>query len=133
MIIEKYNHFSTEKVFKMLEIIKKTRKEFAVLLDLKDIEGIRNSNEFGHIYLVINENIPGWIKCGMTSNIIGRLHTYNCGDPLNRYKILIEKIVSNKGKSEKLLMYELGLYAFEKQGEWFRINEDEALKIFEKI
>lgn len=134
MIKEAYPSLGDYKSNCMLDKVKQLRKEMSEITGLEDgIDGVRNSKGSGIIYLVENEMYPGWIKCGMTINIISRLNSYNCNDPLKRFRIVAEKTVLNRRKSETDLMRELGNVSSLSNGEWFRIEKEQALKIFDIV
>lgn len=132
-ILTAFPKISNHKADKMLEDVKRIRKEFTILCSLNDVAGIHNVKSNGFIYLIINESFKGWIKCGMTTNLVKRLATYNCYDPYHQYRFLIEKIVENKNKSETLLIYNLKNASENHKGEWFKIDEQIAIEIFNKI
>jgi hypothetical protein len=117
-----------------LERIKKIRKEMADAIDnIEPVKGLHNPLKNGIIYLVEHELYDGWIKCGMTVNMKTRIGSYNCNDPLKRFKVVIEKDVNDRRKSESLLKYNLKNASSLSNGEWYRINKDEALKIFNNV
>lgn len=132
-ILKAYPKVGNHKANKMLEYIKRIRKEFAVLCNLKDVAGVHDSKSVGHIYLITNERFVGWIKCGKTANLVKRLSAYNCYDPQQRYRVLIETIVYDKNKAESLLIYNLKNASSAHNGEWFRIAEEQAINIFKQI
>jgi hypothetical protein len=124
---------SQYKLEAMLEKIKFFRKKFADELNIDDVDGIRNSNGSGYIYLIENKAYDGWIKCGMTTKISSRLNSYNVNDPLKSFNLLIEKKVSNRRLAEKLLINELASSSVLCNGEWFKIKKDKAIEIFNTI
>ena len=117
----------------MLRKIKQLRKEMSQAIGTSNPSGIRNSTGEGVIYLVEHELYEGWVKCGMTTNMKKRLGSYNCSDPLKRFSVLLEKSVSDRRKSESLLIHNLKSKASLSKGEWFRINKVTALEIFNAI
>lgn len=134
VVKELYPNLGGYKAERMLNEVKKLRKKMSEITGLEDgISGIRNSKGDGIIYLVENEMYPGWIKCGMTVNMSNRLNSYNCYDPLKRFRIITEKSVSNRRKSEAFLKRELESVSSLSNGEWFRIEKEQALKIFNNV
>jgi hypothetical protein len=117
--------------------VKKRRRELmlAVGIEIDDttfkVKGLQNLLKTGVIYLVEHELYPGWIKCGMTVNMNTRLKTYNCSDPLKRFKFVTSKVVEDRRKAELMLINNLKAKSDLQSGEWFRISKDEALKIFD--
>lgn len=129
-----YPKMSEYKISRMLKKIKEFRKSMAEIVGYEEhIDGIQSSEKSGIIYLVEHELYKGWIKCGMTVNIKTRIGSYNCNDPLKRFKVIVEKNVSNRRKSESLLKYNLKMTSSLSNGEWYRIDKDEALRIFNNI
>jgi hypothetical protein len=124
---------SENKLDAMLNKVKFYRKKLASEMNLENVDGVRNSKGNGFVYLVENEMFPGWIKCGMTTNLASRINTYNTNDPLRRFKLISDKKVIDRRLSEKNLIRELGLSASLVNGEWFRIDKDHALNIFQKM
>lgn len=87
----------------------------------------------GFIYLIENDAYPGWIKCGMTTQIKSRLDSYNSYDPLKRFQLVASSEVQNRRKSESLLLHEMKVKSSLQTGEWFKIDKETALKIFERV
>lgn len=108
------------------------RKELSKLVDF-DVENVRNSNGYGFVYLIVNEIYNGWVKCGKTTNVNKRLISYNTCDPLRRYRILCSKEVSDRNKTEQDLLKMFKLHSSLSNGEWFKINFEKAIEIFESL
>ena len=87
----------------------------------------------GFIYLIENDAYPGWIKCGMTTELKSRLDAYNGYDPLKRFRVIASSEVPNRRKSESQLLNDLKMKSSLQTGEWFKIDKEIALKIFEQI
>jgi hypothetical protein len=130
---ELYPNMSDYKINVMLNKINQLRKQLSNASKLTSVSGIRNSAGSGLIYLIEHELYSGWIKCGMTVNIEDRIKTYNCGDPLKRYKVIVTKHVENRRFAETRLKSELKLTSTLSNGEWFRIDKDIALQLFNVI
>jgi hypothetical protein len=129
-----YPNMGEYKLIKTLEKIKEFRKEMADVIGYEiPIEGIHNPDKKGIIYLVENELYDGWIKCGMTVNMKSRIGSYNCNDPLKRFRLIIEKNVDDRRKSESLLKYNLKMISSMNSGEWYKISKEDAVKIFSTI
>ncbi len=129
-----YPNLGEYKALVMLEKVKKFRKEMAEITGYAElIHGVQDSAGNGAIYLVENSLYEGWIKCGMTTNMKSRLISYNCYDPLKRFNLIIEKNVVNRRKSESVLIHNLKMVATLNNGEWFRIDKNIALDIFNNI
>lgn len=133
-IVKMYPRLDIKSAKTMLSRIKKRRKELAAVTGHKDVAGVHNPKEEGYVYLIENESSKGWVKCGMTTNLAKRLQQYNFSDPLNRFVYVATKKVSNRNKSESLLLYNMKSKSLETvRSEWFRIDKDIALQIFDLI
>lgn len=93
-------------------------------------KGKQTSIMEGFVYLVKNDVFPGWIKAGMTIDYEERLNTYNSYTPTNNFQMLSVKWVTDRKMFETILLEELGKNAKISRGEWFKIDETEALRIF---
>lgn len=134
MIKSFYPHMGDYKSDCMLTKVKLLRKEMSELTGVEDgITGIRKSKGKGIVYLVENEMYPGWIKCGMTIDMNNRLNSYNCNDPLKRFRVIVAKEVENRRKSETSLIRELRIISSLSNGEWFRVDKETAMKIFNTV
>lgn len=127
-----YPNMSDRKMGALLDETRKLRKEISLEINIIP-NGIRDSKGFGEIYLIIHPHFDGWVKCGMTNNVKSRLSTYNTCDPLKRFVILKSKIVGDRRQSEKHLIKSLKEHSKECNGEWFKIDSDAAIKIFNNL
>ena len=121
----------------LLSLIKKRRKELATAVDRihKDVKvrGIQSVDKNGFIYLIVNPKFSGWVKCGMTINLNTRLNSYNCYDPTGQFRFIATKKVENRRAAERSLLRKVSLTAAAVNGEWFRIDESDCIKIFNEI
>lgn len=130
---------SKHKADMVIKEAKKKRKEIlSVVRSQTDMQaftpkGFQNPKESGFIYLVENEAFPGWVKCGMTTNVISRLSSYNSSDPLKRFVLISSKTVAQRRKAEKLLLDNMVTRSKIRNGEWFRIEKDEAILVFNNL
>ena len=46
------------------------------------LSGLNFPDERGEVYLITNPAWPGWIKCGKSGSVSGRLSSYQTGSPL---------------------------------------------------
>jgi hypothetical protein len=86
--------------------------------------------EEGFVYLVKNSAFPGWIKAGMTIDYEDRLKTYNLYAPDRNFQMISMKWVADRRVCETILLEELGKIAEITNGEWFKVDESLALKVF---
>ncbi len=105
---------------------KKCRKERAN--EIKNRNRIIKKPEC-YIYVITNDNWPGWIKIGRASNLKSRLYSYQTSSPFRNYEIYYSLFTSN--------IYEIEKYFFDKygnkNGEWYYIDKDEAVDMIIKI
>ena len=127
-----FPNISDDKFILMLRKIRNLRKKLAKVTNIK-ANGVRRSVGEGVIYLIENEMFIGWVKCGMTVDLAKRLNTYNCNDPLKRFRLITERIVSDRRKAEKKLLELMKNNADIENGEWFRIDRNKALTVFNSI
>lgn len=102
-----------------------------ILLDNTKIKGRHTSVTEGFIYAIENKAWKGWIKVGCASNLDERLSTYQTGDPLKQYKIILSKPVKNRKDAEKEI-HNL-LRKVDRNGEWFFTNKDYIANLFKLI
>ena len=97
------------------------------------MHGEQTSIKEGFVYLVGNRSYPGWIKAGMTIDFENRLTQYNVYDPLDGFEMHYIKWTDDRRYKENLLLSAIGEEAVCQKGEWFYIDEKQAIEIFETI
>lgn len=55
----------------------------------------------GIVYLISNPAFEGFLKIGMTKNLVDRLRSYQTYDPMKRYKVEHYRVVENAREEEK--------------------------------
>lgn len=75
-----------------------------------------NKTESGIVYLVSNPAFEGYLKIGITKDLISRMKTYQTCDPLRRFKVEHWKVVENAKITENFLLkhYKINIA----EGEW---------------
>jgi hypothetical protein len=96
------------------------------------LKGEQTSVRQGFVYLVKNPCFPGWVKAGMTIDYELRLSTYNTSDPLSRFEYVKLAWTPDRREAELLLLNALRLNALETLGEWFRMQVQDAVLIFDQ-
>jgi hypothetical protein len=94
-------------------------------------KGEQTSAKEGFIYLVKNPCFPGWLKAGMTIDYELRLSTYNTSDPLSRFEYVKLVWTPDRRESERTLLNALQQIAEKRRGEWFSMQRQDALFVFE--
>lgn len=86
----------------------------------------------GFVYLISNKNWSKWIKVGMTLDYESRLSSYNIYDPTFGYEYVKIAFTNDRKNKEKILIELFEDASLKRSGEWFEIDQLEAIKIFEK-
>lgn len=86
----------------------------------------------GYLYIIVNEAFPSWIKVGTTWNLNDRLHTYQTGDPLRRYKIIYSLYHINFRTAEKKIKSLMKPFAKKIINEWYEIDIHMAIPRLEE-
>ena len=42
----------------------------------------------GYLYIITNENFPGWVKVGVTKDLDARLNNYQTASPHRNYRLV---------------------------------------------
>jgi len=79
-------------------------------------------NKEGYLYIISNNNFPGYYKVGVTSDIKSRLRTYQTASPLRNYKIEYYINHSDCYEAEKQISKKLRYFATEIKNEWFKCD-----------
>ena len=81
-----------------------------------------------YIYLLRDPNEPDWLKLGETKDPRSRLTTYNTGSR-GKQKHYVEVWDIPPAMGDK--HFWVHLERFDRDGEWFRVSEDEAVEILD--
>lgn len=92
--------------------------------------GEQTSIKEGFVYMLSNPSFPGWIKAGMSIDYEKRLNIYNQYDPEGLYSFISVRWTNNRRQSEDILLKTLAVASDKRKGEWFKIDETNALNIF---
>lgn len=76
----------------------------------------------GYLYVITNEAFDGWVKVGTTDNLTKRLHTYQTGDPLRRYRVVYSVHHPKYREAEKKIKEVMKHFALAIKGEWYQID-----------
>ncbi len=90
-------------------------------LQREEIEEVKTNKsktktKSGIVYLISNPAFDGFIKIGMTKNLVNRLRSYQTYDPMKRYKVEHYRVVENAREEERyyLTHYKINIA----KGEW---------------
>ncbi len=125
----KCDNKKAELIFKSI----KAKRKLLSGLSGTTLPGMHRTGKEGFIYLIKNPAYEGWIKCGMTVDCGDRLKSYNGYDPTCRFSFIATKRVDDRRKAERLLLKEAKSKADLQNGEWFKLDEETCLEIFDKI
>lgn len=81
----------------------------------------------GYIYVIVNENFPGFCKIGVTKNIKNRLRTYQTSSPFRNYKVIHYIEHPDCYLAEKNIQQNLKNFALSVKKEWFEIPHQFAI------
>jgi predicted GIY-YIG superfamily endonuclease len=76
----------------------------------------------GYLYIISNENFPGWIKVGSTTNLKTRLQTYQTASPYRNY--ILEYSICHPAylEAEKKIKDTLKPFAKDIKNEWYQVD-----------
>jgi len=83
--------------------------------------GKQRSKE-GFIYIISNSNYPDYYKIGVTTDISGRLRTYQTGSPHRNFKMEYYIFHPNCYEAEQQIRENMRYFALEIKNEWFRVD-----------
>jgi len=81
------------------------------------------SKKEGFIYIISNNNFPGFYKIGVTEDIKSRLHTYQTGDPRRSYKIEYYIFCPDCYTAEKNIKVAMKHFALSQRNEWVECQQ----------
>ena len=87
----------------------------------------------GHVYLITNPAWKGWVKVGMAVDANDRCNQYQTSSPMRDYKLEYKKQFNNRRIAESQAHKLCSKKALQQNGEWFKINIKDAIKLIESI
>lgn len=76
----------------------------------------------GYLYIIINENFPGWVKVGVTKDLNARLNHYQTGSPFRNYKLMYSLHHPKYLEAEKKIKETMRYFAKSIRNEWFEVD-----------
>jgi predicted GIY-YIG superfamily endonuclease len=76
----------------------------------------------GYIYIISNNQFPGFYKIGVTEDIKSRLHVYQTSDPKRAYKVEYYIAHPDCLTAEKKIKEMMHYFALNQKNEWFEVN-----------
>lgn len=88
------------------------------------------STEQGDVYVITNSAWPEWVKVGKASIAEDRLNGYQTSSPFRDYKIVAKLATKDRHTKEREMHKIFEHFAQERKGEWFKIDNVTAIKLF---
>ena len=92
-------------------------------------EKIESTKE-GEVYAIVNDAWTGWVKVGKAVNADDRCNGYQTSSPFRDYRIIARLETDNRHSKEAEMHKVFEHFADERKGEWFKIDNVMAIKIF---
>ena len=105
---------------KLLEIKEKMSHSFNEIVD-------------GYVYVLTNPAWKDWIKVGMAVDAEDRCNAYQTSSPYRDYKLYYKRFFEDRKTAEKKAHDVVSKIATESNGEWFKINKNDAKGIIKTI
>jgi len=85
--------------------------------------------EDGYVYIIKNPAWKGWVKVGMAIDAFDRTNAFQTGSPFRDYILVDKSYFEDRRAAEKLVHQQLQPLAKERNGEWFRVTTNVAVKV----
>lgn len=92
-----------------------------------------NRPDIGYVYIITNPAWPGWCKLGKTSDLEGRMHTYQTGDPFSKYEYRFILETLNRHSVEKAAHSTAVVSSEANLSEWFEIDVTKLTNIIKRV
>lgn len=76
----------------------------------------------GYLYIITNENFPGWVKVGVTKDLDARLNNYQTASPYRNYKLVYSIFHPKYLEAEKRIKESMRPFAKAIKNEWFEVD-----------
>jgi len=86
----------------------------------------------GYVYVIVNNAWRGWVKLGCAVDVDDRLNSYQTYSPFRDYRVIAQIACDQRYKKEKEMQRVFSKVASEKENEWFKIDEAEAIKLLKE-
>ena len=86
----------------------------------------------GYIYVITNPAWPEWVKIGMAIDAEDRLNGYQTSSPMRDYQLVHAIATPDRARAERVA-HKAAALCGERQGEWFKIANEEAVTILQHI
>jgi len=92
-------------------------------------EKIESTSE-GDVYAIVNPAWDGWVKIGKAVSADDRLNGYQTSSPFRDYKIIAKLAAEDRHAKEREMHKIFEHFAVDRKGEWFKIDNVTAIKLF---
>ena len=101
-------------------------------------KALYDNQKSGHVYVIVNDAWPEWVKIGKAVDAEDRLNGYQTSSPMRDYKLVHSVYFEDRHKAEKkahVAAASATKHPWNKvdNGEWFKLSHEEAVKILEDI
>mgnify|MGYP006445215089 FL=1 len=86
----------------------------------------------GQVYVIVNPNLPEWVKVGMAIDAEDRLNNYQTSSPFRDYVLNYKWNVSDRRAAESESHTELHKL-YERRSEWFKCTPEQAQEVVSGI
>ena len=86
----------------------------------------------GYVYVIKNPAWPEWVKIGMAIDAEDRLNGYQTSSPMRDYQLVHAIATPDRARAERVA-HKAAALCGERQGEWFKIANEEAVTILQHI
>ena len=86
----------------------------------------------GYVYVITNPAWPEWVKIGMAIDAEDRLNGYQTSSPMRDYQLVHAIATPDRARAERVA-HKAAAMCGERQGEWFKIANEEAVTILQHI
>ncbi len=86
----------------------------------------------GYVYAIRNAAWPEWIKIGKAIDAEDRLNGYQTSSPMRDYELIHAVYFDDRNKAERDA-HKVAERKGDRQGEWFKITEEQALEVLQEL
>ena len=96
------------------------------------LKGYNKTTE-GYVYIINNPCWDGWIKIGMAIDAEDRCNNYQTSSPYRDYNLYYKRFFEDRKMAEKTAHSIVSKISTKRNGEWFKINKNDAKGIINAI
>jgi len=110
-------------------------KNFSKQIASFNSEYIQRFNQIkeGFVYVLTNPAWKGWIKVGMAVDAEDRCNSYQTGSPHRDYTVQYKRFFKDRRNAEQTAHDIISKISTGRNGEWFKINKNDAKGIINAI